>query len=500
MFFQGTLQQGISTALQHNKQVVCFVTDEEDESQQWEDEFLAEDLLKGPLESQAVTLRLKAGSEETGYLEALFPVPRKPTIVVIKNGQLIEYIAGGISKNEFIRRLGLALGVSSSQTPAPASASASPVPQSVVQSQQTTPAGPPQPTAEDDECNLHSDTPSSRTTAPRSPQPPAQSSSATSPSTSSQSARVQAFLAERAKRVEADKKAKEKAEREARAKERADAADGTGASNSNISKAESSYAQMVRKRKVEEKEERQRILKRIEDDRRERKEREAQERQARLLLNAMQDEDPPESKSSMAKGKGVERPIHLTNRNGGTHCNIQIRLFDGSTIRARFPSDQTLGKEVRQWIDENRTDGDAPYTFRVVLTPLPNKAIEPSEEGQTLLELGLAPSSTLVLVPMFRAVSAFRHGGGFFMRGWAYVYAMFIMLFGFPAMLFRGRQTTPREGDQEEIPLENLDRRGVARQRIQGFQNPDDSRRDQQLYNGNSLNFEPRRDRDEEDD
>ena len=104
MFFQGTLQEGISTALQHNKQVVCFVTgmsnafcveavlptttntgvDEGDESQQWEDEFLAEDLLKGPLESQAVTLRLKAGSEEAGYLEALFPVPRKPTIVVIK--------------------------------------------------------------------------------------------------------------------------------------------------------------------------------------------------------------------------------------------------------------------------------------------------------------------------------------------------------------------------------------------------------------------------------
>lgn len=104
MFFQGTLQEGISTALQQSKQVVCFVTgtphleanqsvmshlltrwaDDGGEGTQWETEFLADGSVKGTLRSQAVTLRLQAGSEEAGYLEALFPVPRKPTVVVIQ--------------------------------------------------------------------------------------------------------------------------------------------------------------------------------------------------------------------------------------------------------------------------------------------------------------------------------------------------------------------------------------------------------------------------------
>lgn len=103
MFFQGSLQDGISTAVQQAKQVVCFVTgkysqnaflasrnitdvckDEGDESQQWEDEFLTEASVQGPLQSNSIALRLVAGSEEAGFLEALFPVPRKPTLVVIQ--------------------------------------------------------------------------------------------------------------------------------------------------------------------------------------------------------------------------------------------------------------------------------------------------------------------------------------------------------------------------------------------------------------------------------
>lgn len=63
------------------------MSDGEEESQQWETEFLTEDSVKTHLQTKAVTLRLQAGSEEAGYLEALFPVPRKPTVVII------EYVA-----------------------------------------------------------------------------------------------------------------------------------------------------------------------------------------------------------------------------------------------------------------------------------------------------------------------------------------------------------------------------------------------------------------------
>lgn len=324
---------------------------------------------------------------------------------------------------------------------------------------------------------------------------------------------MQCPVSEQAKRLEAEKKAKDKAakaEREKRAKERQDAAnDGNEGQASNPTAAMSSYAQMMRQKRQEAKEERQRILQRIEDDKRARREREAEEKKARLLL-ATTDPGTAASGSNVAAGP----PIPLPTRGGGPTCNLQVRLFDGSTLRGRFPSDQTLGKEVRQWIDEKRTDGTDPYTFRIVLTPLPNKAIEPAEESDMLRDIGLAPSATLILVPVVRVATAYEQGGGLLLHGWSYLYALIAMLFSPFAMLLRGSNNANREASHETIPLDDLDAEGSSRQRVRGFRNPDDERRDHQLYNGNSvcyhhdpfgkknknaltyrqLNFEPRRD------
>ena len=63
MFFTGTLQEGISTAVQQGKLVVCFVTDNNEESQKWENEFLKEDAVSSALAKEGVTLRLEAGSK-----------------------------------------------------------------------------------------------------------------------------------------------------------------------------------------------------------------------------------------------------------------------------------------------------------------------------------------------------------------------------------------------------------------------------------------------------
>lgn len=249
----------------------------------------------------------------------------------------------------------------------------------------------------------------------------------------------------------------------------------------NVNAAENKYANQLRKAKQDAKAERERILKRIEDDKQERREREAQGRQARLLLAATEGEDPP-SRSTYTAPQQPEA-IQLPSRGGGAHCNLQIRLLDGSTIRGRFPSDAKLGTEVREWIDENRTDSDEPYTFRIVLTPLPNKALEPSEEADSLLNLGLAPSSTLVLVPRVRVATAFQQTGGALYRAWSGVWALMAMLLSFPLSLVgAGRSGNGSNG--EEIPMQNLDGQGSAR-RGQDH----DRRRDQQLYNGNSVSL-----------
>ena len=58
--------------------------DGEAESSQWEDEFLTDAQVASLLLSEAVTLRLPAGSQEEGFLAQLYPIPKKPTVVVIK--------------------------------------------------------------------------------------------------------------------------------------------------------------------------------------------------------------------------------------------------------------------------------------------------------------------------------------------------------------------------------------------------------------------------------
>jgi hypothetical protein len=337
---------------------------------------------------------------------------------------------------------------------------------------------------EDDDDDLYGDVAPSSAIRP-TPQPAASSFSsrpANANPDGQRSAQVSAILAERANRLEADKKAKEvaaKKEADKQSKGRREVSAKNESQPSNTTTAESSYAVMIRKKKQDEKEERQRILRRIEDDKRERRERDAQERQARLLLSATQDTVEPARQPKPQRRRGHRAP-----------CNIQVRLFDGSTIRNQFPSDATLGSEVREWIDEFRTDGQDPYTFRVVLTPLPNKAITPAEEAHLLFDLELGSTSTLVLVPRVRVASAFQQTGGLMFRAWASLYGLLALLFGIPGMLLGGRTRAAQPGTEEDVvPLDNLDGGGSARRRVRGFQNPDDRLRDQQLYNGNSVSW-----------
>jgi hypothetical protein len=74
MFYSGSLQEGISTAVGQQKLVFCFVTDGNEESQTWENDFLKDEGLAELIENHAVALRLGAGTEEAGYLAQVRPV------------------------------------------------------------------------------------------------------------------------------------------------------------------------------------------------------------------------------------------------------------------------------------------------------------------------------------------------------------------------------------------------------------------------------------------
>ena len=286
------------------------------------------------------------------------------------------------------------------------------------------------PTTLDTSAESHEQTASSSATAQPPPASNAIGASVTEgtepQSSSTRSSTVDRLLAERRLKLEKQKREKgaaEKAQRKAQneAKKAAVIADPTSAKAKQVT-----WVEQQKERKREAQLERERILRQIEHDKQERKEKE--ERRKALAS--------PEAAAQAQGGvngdfqkPASKEPLSQTDRSQS--CALQARLFDGSTIRSKFSPDQTITSHIRPWIDEARTDNsNVPYTFKHILTPLPNRPLTNEDEERTLGELGLAPSSTLVLVPVQGLATAYPGTPGALSRGFSAFYNLLAAIFG----------------------------------------------------------------------
>ncbi|GKT46014.1 UBX domain-containing protein 5 [Colletotrichum spaethianum] len=466
MFFTGSLQEGIATALQQSKCVFCFVT--------------------ALLRNEAVALRMKKGSEEAGYLAAIFPLPNTPTVVIIKNGDLKEYITAGTSKDEFVRRVTTAFRGAQGQpavpqpaVPQPAAAAApAPAAQSTDDLYDEIPYNPPQAAAPAVNTQTQPARTSTSDSSPRGPATPTQEEE--------NAATLRAVLAERAARLEAQRL---ESERKAKAA-RAAAAEKAETDNSKQAEQTRNHKEALKKARQEAADEKARILKKIEDDRAERRAK-AAERAA--IRNQSSSPKLGDVAAALTRSESSSLAPSTSSASGMTA--LQVRLLDGSTIRSRFPSKTTLGGDVRAWVDGERTDGSKePYRFKVVLAPQPSRLIDDTEESKSLTELSLSPSSTLVLAPVGAHVSAYEGSSlgsmavGFLLLPLTLLQWLWGLISGVFSGLGAQRQAA-EEGGAEPVTVREQ-RKGKFSQ----FANPDDRKTDHQLYNGNSLNFEPRPD------
>jgi hypothetical protein len=355
-----------------------------------------------------------------------------------------------------LRRLGTVLGSLAPAQPTPPQASSS------TASPATTNATPVDPS------RVYPPAPAAPSSSNRQPAP------STPASEPQQSPVVQSLLSERAARLEAQKKeqdAKEKAERITEAQARKEELEKAQGGPSKAS-ADKKYALMLKKRQQDAREERARILKRVEDDKAERREREAQRKaEAKAKL---------ESQVPPTGAIGFDQPSSTNSE----ECALQIRLFDGSTIRSRFPSSGSVRKDARPWIDEKQP-GDVPYTFKHVLTPLPNVNIETSEEERSFRDLGLTPSATLILLPVTEYSSAYAGGGsGLLWRGVSAGYGLVSsgvgMITGTLGSFLGGGAAPP---PQQETTAPTPNPNPSINVRTLRDQRPDD----QQFYNGNAV-------------
>ena len=302
---------------------------------------------------------------------------------------------------------------------------------------------------------------------------------------------VQTLLNERRQRLEIDKKNKDTAEsskRNAEAKAKQDTARETPPDS--VRGKQLTYAREQRAKQQKAHLERERILKVIEDDKVERKHK---EELRRSLAKA-------EADAKSAGESAITNP-HQSRIVDQSVCAIQVRLFDGGTVRTRLPTTCTLRTDIRKWIEEEKLDQNVPYTFKQILTPFQNRAISISEEDQSLNDIGLAPTSTLVMVPVQGYTVAYNTGPGFVRGG---------LMTGYDVISGGARVITSALGTllgygQPAPAIENYKAKAPSSKIASNFQTdirPDDnlktlrdqrdSRGDNELYNGNQVNT-PRR-------
>lgn len=491
MFHTGDLNSGISRAIQESKVVICFIRADDDHwSDIWEDYWLANksqpmDMLEDPepplgfiLSAKAVLLRIAYGSQEADFLNAFCPIEKVPTIAVIRNGQVLEKLEGGIGKEEFQERLLVACGMKAAvQNGAPAEQAES----------------------------SHDAAESIPGDIPQSPDD------------------VQSVFNERAQRLEAERRqreAAEKAERIARANARRKEAEEATANSNDKGKqrataatteerekqqARDAWIYRQKQRKDEAKKERERILGQIESDKQERRAQKDRAKEVQTTGGAGAFSSIPGADHSQI-GPST---LAFSNR----PCALQIRLFDGSSIRGKFAPDTTLALAVRTWVKEASPEGgaDIPYTFRQILAPQPSRSIEVSEEHQTLLDLGLIPNATLVLVPVAGFTNAYSHAsGGYLSSAWNIAYNCASTASGIlgsaisyiPGVgrLYMGGTSDPQESSNVEGALmagsdsapkpENVRVKTLFDQQTEEVKRDRDRDRAAEFYNGNSSAFE----------
>ncbi|CAG8982957.1 hypothetical protein HYALB_00003536 [Hymenoscyphus albidus] len=462
-FYEGPLNEAIATSVQEAKVLGCFVTDDEEESKLWETDFLQDPIVTSLLSSQTVLLRLIAGSQEAGYLAQIFPIPKTPTFVLINsearelsleevnsNGELKEYMASGISKEEFVRRISVASQSQVPETPSRTASASRNLPQS------------------------SNDSPATTSTAP-----------ATSNSTTSAPIESPPSASKKGKQPASDPPSVQSTKKEDPQKKAVD----------------TKYALQRKKELEDARKERERILARVEADKAARRHEAELRSKSRANVLAHQQEEATKAQSS--SNSQSKKPAHR-------ECALQVRMFDGSTIRSKFPSSGTIRADVRKWVDAN-LEGDVPYNFKQVLTPLPNKDISLNEEEQDFQYLGLTPSATLILVPVKEFTEAYGSGGatGLIYKGASLGLGIVSggvgLVTGTLGSIFGPGGANAGESAQQQPSGEGSTTSGSAvsgssRIKVRTLRDQADGQNEQKFYNGNSLRLEPRRDDDKDKD
>ena len=144
------------------------------------------------------------------------------------------------------------------------------------------------------------------------------------------------------------------------------------------------------------------------------------------------------------------------------------------------------------------TESNAPYNLKLILTPLPNRNIEAAEEEQSLADLGIKGSCTMVMVPVKGYVESYTGSSRGGLVGSA-VSGSYNLVTGTAGAIFGGVKSILGYGQtQSESAPEQSSSATAApssqrpvRVRTLADQRAEQDNDSHQFYNGNTLNFHP---------
>ncbi|KAJ5930655.1 hypothetical protein N7466_006148 [Penicillium verhagenii] len=177
---------------------------------------------------------------------------------------------------------------------------------------------------------------------------------------------------------------------------------------------------------------------------------------------------------------------------------LQVRLFDGSSVRSSFLPTHTIDSNVRPWLDEQMGTEQRPYNLKHILTPLPSRTLSVSEESQTLQDLGLGSTANLVMVPVSSYTDAYSATGSSLpVRGISAVYNVVSSVAstatGLVGSFIGYGQAAPSESGSgsspasTSAPSENNQRPRNTGPIIRTLRDQQNDRKDSQFYNGNQV-------------
>ncbi|KAJ5780973.1 hypothetical protein N7457_006133 [Penicillium paradoxum] len=212
-------------------------------------------------------------------------------------------------------------------------------------------------------------------------------------------------------------------------------------------------------------------------------------------------------KNSAKSGTPSEQPPKSTVPRGPpTQYRLQVRLFDGSSVRSSFTPTQSIRNDVRPWLDQKMEGDNRPYNLKHMLTPLPSETLSVAQESQSLRDLGLGSSATLIMVPVSTYTEAYSAAGSLPVRGISAIYNLASSAAstatGLVGSFLGYGSTTPANDTTNSAPSPstgNSQRPRPTGPNIRTLRDQQDGRGDSQFYNGNQLNFQPRKNQDDKD-